>query len=59
MFKVNNKNTRTTSTYFTPFSSVFIVNFEQVNVSWIDQNLETLSKMNISFDFLLADIIQK
>ena len=46
MLKVNNKNTRTTSltsfccfysylwTYFTPFSSVSIVNFEQVNVSW-------------------------
>ena len=45
MFKVNNKNTRTTSvtsfwgfycwlwTYFTPFSSVFIVDFELVNVS--------------------------
>ena len=42
MFKVNSKNTRTTSltsfwcfccslwTYFTPFSSVFIVPFEQV-----------------------------
>ena len=34
MFKVNSKNTRTTSlTYFTPFSSVSIVDFEQVNVS--------------------------
>ena len=27
-----NKNTRE---YFTPFSSVFIVDFEQVNVSWV------------------------
>ena len=65
MFKVNNKNTRTTSmtlvwnmfklkhmlkhqndvndvvlvflllTYFTPFSCVSIVDFEQVNVSWV------------------------
>ena len=43
MFKVNNKNTRTTSmfllltylwTYYRPFSSVSIVEFEQVNVSW-------------------------
>ena len=46
MFKINNKNTRTTSlrlfwcfycklkTHFTPFSSVFIVDFEQVNVNW-------------------------
>ena len=46
MFKVDNKNTRTTSlmlfccfycllwTYFTPFFSVFIVDFEQVNVTW-------------------------
>ena len=32
MFKVNNKNTRKTS--LTPFSSVSIVGFEQVNVSW-------------------------
>ena len=31
MFKVNNKNTRTTSTRF---SIVFIVEFEQVNVTW-------------------------
>ena len=32
MFKVNNKNTRMTS--MTHFSSVSIVEFEQVNVSW-------------------------
>ena len=32
--KVNNKNTRTTGTYFTPFSNVSIFEFEQVNVSW-------------------------
>ena len=40
MFKVSNKNTRTTSitffTYFGSFSSVFIVDFEQVNISWAD-----------------------
>ena len=46
MLKVNNKNSRMTSmtsfwcfycgisTYFTPFSTVLIVDFEQVNVSW-------------------------
>ena len=44
MLKVNNKDTGTisitsmflllTSTYFRPFSSVSIVDFEQVNVSW-------------------------
>ena len=32
MFKVNNKNTRITSMMH--FSSVSIVDFEQVNVSW-------------------------
>ena len=30
MFKVNNKKT-----YFTLFSSVSIVDFEEVNVSWV------------------------
>ena len=36
MFKVNNKNSRTTryQTYFTPFSSASIVDFEQENVCW-------------------------
>ena len=32
MFKVNNKDTRT---YFTPCSSVPIVNFEHVNAGWV------------------------
>ena len=44
MLKVNNKNTRrrceiclklTAKTYFTPCSSVFIVNFEQVIAGWV------------------------
>ena len=51
MFQVNNRNTRTRReicskltikynkynkiTYFTPCSSVFIVNFEQVNAGWV------------------------
>ena len=34
MFKVNNEKTRTTS--MTPFSTVSIVYFEQVNVSWVN-----------------------
>ena len=33
MLKVNNENNRTT--YFTFFSSVSVVDFEQVNVSWV------------------------
>ena len=36
MFKANYKNTRMTPlTYFTAFSTVSIVDFEQVNVSWV------------------------
>ena len=34
MFEVNNKDTRTTPTYFTPCSSVSIVNFEHVISGW-------------------------
>ena len=34
MFKVNNKNTKTTSV--TLISSVSIVDFEHVNVSWLE-----------------------
>ena len=41
MFKVNNKNTKTIIVnfehIFTPFSSVSIVNFKQVNVSWVSK----------------------
>ena len=38
MLKFNNKNTRTTSIVFivTPLSSVSTVDFEQVNVSWVE-----------------------
>ena len=32
MFKVNNKDTRT---YFLPYSSVSILNFEHVNDDWV------------------------
>ena len=35
MFKVNNKETRTTPMpFFIPCSSVSIVNFEQTNANW-------------------------
>ena len=52
MFKVNNRNTRTRSEiclkltlktpeqrYFTSYSSVLIVNFEQINAGWEDVNV--------------------
>ena len=35
MFKVNNKDIRTTPTYFTPCSSVSIVNFEHINAGGV------------------------
>ena len=48
MFKVNNKDTRTTP-YFTPSSSVSNVNFELANVGWLvvnfaQKNPEALSR---------------
>ena len=40
MFKVTNKDTRTTSlelrTYITPFSTVSIVDFEQIHICWVN-----------------------
>ena len=60
MFKVNNKNTRTTSmtlfwcfygwfwTYFTHFSSISIVDFEQVNVSWDNRVSKNTQNMKSS-----------
>ena len=51
MFKVNNKDTKTTplasfwclycyfGTYFTPYSSVPIVNFEHVITDWVEKHL--------------------
>ena len=45
MFKIHNKNTRTTSlTYFTPTSSVSIVDFKQANVSCL-YDLQDNSKL--------------
>ena len=34
MFKVNNKIIVNFGTYFTPFSKVSSVNFEQINITW-------------------------
>ena len=39
-FKVNNRDKKTLWTYFTLFSSVSIVDFEQVIVSWVE-SIET------------------
>ena len=53
MFKVNNKGTRTTElwTYFTPSSSVSIVNFEHVIAGWeilLRKNKMILSEKNMT-----------
>ena len=57
MINANNKSTRTTSmtsfccfycqlwTYFTPFSSVFIIDFEQVNVSWEHGKVDIIHRL--------------
>ena len=43
MFKVEDKNTRVRSlTYFTPFCSVSIADFEQFNVCWDRQKIQPL-----------------
>ena len=59
MFKVNTKSTRTTSVTSEPLSSVSIVDFEQVNVSWVsvDEDVsvnevdEDVIKVTMSNDF--------
>ena len=51
MDKVNNKDTRMTPlvSYFTPRSSVFIVNFERVNANWEPSKLSFIrTKKNIN-----------
>ena len=43
MFKVNNKDTklfRTRCKYLTPYSIVFIVNFEQLNANWAEAYMQ-------------------
>ena len=55
MFKVDNKNTRTTSM---TFLSVSVVDFEQVNVSWVPAKfaalLNFLKMHGLSFYFYLS-----
>ena len=65
MIKVNNRNTRTRCEiwskltiktperrYFTPFSSVFIVNFEQVNAGQEDVNgFKSTGRVSLFFCF--------
>ena len=57
MFKVNNKDTRTTPiAYFTPCSSVSIVNFKHVIAYW-EQSYETVTGK--SFKFLSIKLQQQ
>ena len=53
MFKVNNKDTRTTPC-FTPCSSVSIVNFEHVITGWVSIfETSILSEKNLYFLFTI------
>ena len=63
MFRVNNENTRTTSVnIFHTFSSVFIVDFEQVSVSWgeivpdMTKLIYFVSDAKLNFDFVVIKI---
>ena len=68
MFKVNNKDTRTKPVpfvvnlfytlwkYFTPFSSVSIVNLEQVNAGWVTDEVWTCLLPSIDFVFLSTNL---
>ena len=47
MFKVNNENIRTTS--MTLFSTISIVYFEQVNVSWVNILLVQIRRVTKNF----------
>ena len=67
MLKVNNKNTKMRSmtpfwcfywqlgTYFTPFSGVSVVDFEQVNFSWLSLYLAETGVSEHLITFLSAD----
>ena len=59
MLKVIKKNTRTTSMTSTPFSSVFIVDFEQVNVNLHhDLFLDILTPFSsLKIDFLAPGFV--
>ena len=51
MFKVNSKDTRT---YLIPWSSVSIVNFEQLNTGWDKIHSKYLAKSQFRRNFLRA-----
>ena len=65
IFKVNNKDTRTTPLvwiYFTLYSSVSIVNFEKVNTDRVVQDLlsnPSLQKLNDTFNSFILRINTK
>ena len=65
IFKVNNKDTRTTPlvwTYFTPYSSVSIVTFEKVNTDRVVQDLlsnPSLQKLKDTFNSFILRINTK
>ena len=42
MFIVNNRDTRTASKASTPFSCVFIAEFEQINAGWEKKQLKKI-----------------
>ena len=72
MFKVNYRNTRTGCEiwskltiktperhYFTPFSSVFTVNFEQVNAGWVDVNgSKSTGRVSLIFCFYCEKVLE-
>ena len=73
MFKVNNKDTRTTPkvnnkdtrmsllltlTYFTLCSSVSIVIFEQVNTGWVTPETSIWTRCNKILIFILLQVIR-
>ena len=56
MFKVNNRNTRTSCeicSKFTPCFTVSIVNFEQVNAEWV-QTPSLMKERNANHTFTLG-----
>ena len=68
MFKVSNKNTTSfwcfycqLWTYFTPFSSVSVVDFKQVNVSWVNLKLEPCELKECLYytSFFIFFLVQK
>ena len=65
MLKVNNEDNRMTSVtfYFTPFFSVYIIDFEQLNVCWevcenkiLPKFFQINARGNINFEQVLVGI---